>query len=229
MEKIREIVLPGEEIDLMGNKPGNGIYIENGKAYVEYLGVKTVKSGYLNIIPLSGRYQPQKGDKVIGKVVDIMPSNWVVDINAPYLAPLHVNDTPWKVDFGDTGKYLNVGDTIIAKIMSVNEVKQVWLTMKEPGLRKLEGGHVITVSPTKVPRIIGKDGSMIKILKDMTNSKIYVGQNGIIWIDGSIDSILKVVGAIRLIEREAHIIGLTDRVKDFLSKNKKENDENGRN
>ncbi len=224
MEKIREIVLPGEEIILGENKPGNGIYIENGKAYVEYLGVKSIKSGYVNIIPLSGRYQPQKGDKVIGKIVDIMSSNWVVDINAPYLAPLHVNDTPWKVDFGDTSKYLNVGDTILAKVMSVNEVKQVWLTLKEPGLRKLQGGHIITVSPTKVPRIIGKDGSMIKILKEMTNSKIYVGQNGVIWVEGTTESILQVVGAIRLIEREAHIIGLTDRVKEYLSKPKKEND-----
>ncbi|MGC8565066.1 MAG: exosome complex RNA-binding protein Rrp4 [Thermoplasmata archaeon] len=224
MEKIREIVLPGEEIILGENKPGNGIYVENGKAYVEYLGVKSIKSGYVNIIPLSGRYQPQKGDKVIGKIVDIMSSNWVVDINAPYLAPLHVNDTPWKVDFGDTSKYLNVGDTILAKVMSVNEVKQVWLTLKEPGLRKLQGGHIITVSPTKVPRIIGKDGSMIKILKEMTNSKIYVGQNGIIWVEGTTESILQIVGAIRLIEREAHIIGLTDRVKEYLSKPKKEND-----
>ncbi|MDP8011632.1 MAG: exosome complex RNA-binding protein Rrp4 [Thermoplasmata archaeon] len=221
MEKIREIVLPGEEIILGENKPGNGIFIENGKAYVEYLGVKSIKSGYVNIIPLSGKYQPQKGDKVIGKVVDILSSNWVVDINAPYLAPLHVNDTPWKVDFGDTSKYLNIGDTILAKVMSVNEVKQVWLTLKEPGLRKLQGGHIITVSPTKVPRIIGKDGSMIKILKDMTNSKIYVGQNGIIWVEGTTESILQVVGAIRLIEREAHIIGLTDRVKEYLSKPKK--------
>ncbi|MGC8663478.1 MAG: exosome complex RNA-binding protein Rrp4 [Thermoplasmata archaeon] len=221
MEKIREIVLPGEEIILGENKPGNGIYIENGKAYVEYLGVKSVKSGYVNIIPLSGKYQPQKGDKVIGKVVDILSSNWVVDINAPYMAPLHVNDTPWKVDFGDTSKYLNIGDTILAKVMSVNEVKQVWLTLKEPGLRKLLGGHLIIVSPTKVPRIIGKDGSMIKVLKDMTNSKIYVGQNGVIWVEGTTEAILQVVGAIRLIEREAHIIGLTDRVKEYLSKPKK--------
>lgn len=224
MEKIREIVLPGEEIVLGENKPGNGIYIDNGKAIVEYLGVKSIKSGYVNIIPLSGKYQPQKGDKVIGKVVDILSSNWVVDINAPYLAPLHVNDTPWKVEFGDTSRYLNIGDTILAKVMSVNEVKQVWLTLKEPGLRKLQGGHVITVSPTKVPRIIGKDGSMIKILKEMTDSKIYVGQNGIIWVDGTTDSILRVVGAIRLIEKEAHIIGLTDRVKEFLSKSKKGSD-----
>ncbi len=221
MEKIREIVLPGDPVNLQGNKPGNGIFVENGVAYAEYLGVKSIKSGYVNIIPLSGRYQPQKGDKVIGKIVDIAPSNWVVDINAPYLAPLHVNDTPWKIEFGDTGKYLNVGDTILAKVSSVNEVKQVWLTLKEQGLRKLEGGHVITVSPTKVPRIIGKDGSMIKVLKDLTNTKIYVGQNGVIWIDGKIDDIMKVVGAIRIIEREAHTIGLTDRVKEFLSNSKK--------
>ncbi|MGC8584967.1 MAG: exosome complex RNA-binding protein Rrp4 [Thermoplasmata archaeon] len=215
---IREIVLPGDMVDLQGNKPGTGIYMEDGKAYSEILGVKTVRSGYVNIIPLTGRYHPQKGDKVIGKVIDVLPSNWVLDINAPYLAPLHVNETSWKIDFGDTGKFLNIGDTVLAKIMSVNEVKQVWLTMKEQGLRKLEGGHIISVSPTKVPRIIGKEGSMIKMLKETTNTKIYIGQNGVIWIEGETDNILKVVGAIRMIEREAHTIGLTDRIKEYLNK-----------
>ena len=216
-KKVRDIVVPGEEIKLEG-KPGRGVFVENGKKYSAYLGILEQRAGYVNVIPLSGCYIPKKGDKVIGKIVDIAPLNWVVDINAPYYAPLHVNDVPWHVEFGDTGRFLSIGDVILAKVSNVNELGQVWITMKEQGLRKLEGGHIIKISPTKVPRVIGKNGSMIQMIKDYTKCRIYVGQNGVIWISGSPDEIIRVIKAIRIIESEAHIYGLTDKIKEFLER-----------
>ncbi len=216
-KRIRKIVVPGEKIDMEG-KPGRGVFTENGKMYSSYLGIVESRSGYVNVIPLSGCYIPKKGDKVIGKIVDLAPMNWVVDINAPYYAPLHVNDVPWRVEFGDTGRFLSIGDVVLAKVSNVNEMGQVWITLKEQGLRKLEGGHIIQISPSKVPRVIGKNGSMIQMLKDHTNCRIYVGQNGVIWISGSPEGIIKVIKAIRMIEREAHTFGLTDRIKEFLER-----------
>ncbi len=216
-KKVRDVVVPGEEIVVDG-KPGRGVFIENGVMHSMYLGIVDVRSGYVNVIPLSGCYIPKRGDKVIGKIVDLAPMNWVVDINAPYYAPLHVNDVPWRVEFGDTGRFLGLGDVILAKVSNVNEMGQVWITLKEQGLRKLEGGHLIHISPSKVPRVIGKGGSMIQMLKDSTNCRIYVGQNGTIWISGTPDGIVKVIKAIRMIEREAHTYGLTDRVKEFLER-----------
>lgn len=216
-KKVRDIVVPGEEITLEG-KPGRGVFVENGKMYSAYLGIVEARAGYVNVIPLSGCYIPKKGDKVIGKIVDLAPMNWVVDINAPYYAPLHVNDVPWRVEFGDTGRFLSIGDVILAKVSNVNELGQVWITMKEQGLRKLEGGHIIKIAPSKVPRVIGKGGSMIQMLKDYTNCRIYVGQNGMIWISGAPDGIITVIKAIRMIENEAHTYGLTDRIKEFLER-----------
>ena len=216
-KKFRKIVVPGEEIDEEG-KTGRGVFVENGKMYSEYLGIVEQRAGYVNVIPLSGCYIPKRGDRVIGKVVDLAPMNWVVDINAPYYAPLHVNDVPWRVEMGDTGRYLSIGDVILAKVSNVNELGQVWITMKEQGLRKLEGGHIIKISPTKVPRVIGKNGSMIQMIKEYTNCKIYVGQNGMIWIAGAPDDIIKVIKAIRIIESEAHTYGLTDKIKEFLER-----------
>ena len=217
MLKPREVVSPGEELEIGDMKPGMGVYIDNGKAYSQYLGVMQSRAGYLNVIPLSGRYIPKKGDKVIGKVVDVGPTVWTVDINAPYAAPLHVNDVPWRVEFGDTPRYMNIGDTVLVMVSNISEVKQVWITMKEQGLRKLEGGHLITIQPTKVPRVIGKEGSMIRMLKEHTGCRIYVGQNGVIWIDGEPERIVKLIKAIRLIEEGSHLMGLTDRVKSVLT------------
>ena len=215
--KSRKIVVPGEEIVEEG-KPGRGIFVEDGKFYSMYLGVVDIRAGFVNVIPLSGCYIPKKGDKVIGKITDLAPMNWVVDINAPYYAPLHVNDVPWRVDFGDTGRYLAIGDVILAKVSNVNELGQVWITMKEQGLRKLEGGHIIKISPSKVPRVIGKSGSMIQMLKEHTDCRIYVGQNGMIWINGPPEGIVKVIKSIRMIESESHTYGLTDRIKSFLER-----------
>jgi len=67
-----------------------------------------------------------------------------------------------------------------------------------------------------VPRVIGKNGSMISMLKRYTNCRIYVGKNGRIWVDGEVDGIRKIEKAVRLIERDAHTYGLTKRVLDLL-------------
>ena len=219
----REIVIPGDLLDASGLKPGSGAYAENGKVFAAQLGIKSVKSNFVNVIPLGGRYIPATGDSIIGKVIDIGPSNWLIDINSPYPAPLHVNEVPWRVEFGDTSKYLNVGDTLLAKVLMVDETKRVQVTMKEQGLRKLSGGQVIDISYCKVPRVIGKGGSMIQLIKSHTNCRIFIGQNGRIWLDGEIESMVTAIHAIRMIEEGAQESRLTEKVKEYLESVTKSN------
>jgi exosome complex component RRP4 len=219
----REIVIPGDLLDASGLKAGSGAYAEDGKVFAAQLGIKSVKSNFVNVIPLGGRYIPTAGDSVIGKVIDIGPSNWLIDINSPYPAPLHVNEVPWRVEFGDTSKYLNVGDTLLAKVLMVDETKRVQVTMKEQGLRKLSGGQVIDITYTKVPRVIGKGGSMIQLIKSHTNCRIFIGQNGRIWLDGEIESMVTAIHAIRMIEEGAQASRLTEKVKEYLESVTKSN------
>jgi exosome complex component RRP4 len=212
----REIVIPGDLLDSGKLKAGAGTYTQDGKVYAAQLGILSIKSNFVNVIPLGGRYIPAPGDSVIGKVIDIGPSNWLIDINSPYPAPLHVNEVPWRVDFGDTARFMNVGDTLLAKVLIVDETKRVQVTMKEQGLRKLQGGQVMEISYSKVPRVIGKGGSMVQMIKNMTNTRIFVGQNGRIWLDGEIENIVFAIRAIKMIEENAHTSRLTERVKDYL-------------
>jgi exosome complex component RRP4 len=139
-----------------------------------------------------------------------------VDIRAPYPAPLHVNEVPWRVEFGDTARFLSVGDTILAKIQNVDEIKRVHVTMNDHDLRRLTGGLITEISHSKVPRVIGKGGSMITLIKRYTKCRMFVGQNGRIWIDGNTEDIIVAVRAIEKIEAEAQILGLTDSIKTFL-------------
>lgn len=215
-ESAREIVVPGDLLAISSKKAGPGTYSEGGKIFAAQLGIKSVRQDSITVVPLAGQYIPMRGDLVVGKIIDIGPSNWLVDINSPYPAPLHVNEVPWRVEFGETGKFMGVGDVVLLKIVGVDEMKRIQVSMQEHGLRKLTGGMVIEVSPSKVPRIIGKNGSMIQMLKNETGCRIYVGQNGRIWIDGELDSIVRAVQAIKMIEDEAHNLGLTEKVKTYL-------------
>ena len=218
----RELVLPGDFITDGKFRAGSGTYMDNGKIYASTLGIKSIRSDFVNVVPLAGQYIPKVGDQVIGIVMDMGPSNWLVDINSPYPAPMHINEAPWRVDFGDTARYLKVGEVILARIFMVDEVKHVQVSMKDHGLRKLQGGQILEISHSKVPRVIGRNGSMIEMIKNNTNCRIIVGQNGRIWVDGEIDSIDNAVKAIRLIEVEAQSIGLTERLKEFLENIQKE-------
>ena len=135
---------------------------------------------------------------------------------------MHVNEVPWDVDFGETEKYLNYGDSIMAKVLQVDQEKKLQVTLKDRNLYKLKGGYILNVEPSKVPRIIGKKGSMISLLKKYTKCRIFVGQNGRIWIDGEEDGVKKVINTIKRIENESLSFGLTNKIEELLKKDAKD-------
>lgn len=220
--KDKDIAVPGETIAKgMDYLPAYGTYRDGDNIIAGKLGLIGIDGRLVKVIPLSGRYVPKNGDVIIGKVIDITFSGWRIDTNSAYSAMLSLKDgTSDFVERGaDLTRYYNIGDYVMVKIINVTSQKLVDLTMRGPGLRKLEGGRIIKVACTKVPRIIGKQGSMIKMLKDATGCRILVGQNGIVWIHGEPEMEVKTVETIRKIESEAHIAGLTDSIKEYLDSN----------
>jgi exosome complex component RRP4 len=219
-EDKRDIVIPSEFLgDAKKLKAGRGTFIENGKIYSEKLGILSKKSNFINIIPIKGKYDPIVGDFIIGIVEEPLSSSWLVNINAPYPALLHINEVPWDVEFGETDKYLNKGDAVLAKILDVSAEKKLQITLKDRNLYKIKGGYITYIEPSKVPRLIGKKGSMISLLKKYSNSRIFIGKNGRIWIDGKDKNIAKVLNAINIIENESISFGLTDKIENLLKEN----------
>lgn len=214
----REIVLPGHLIGELKNfRPGKGTIIENGKIYSGILGIVHENPPYVDVVPIKGRYNAIVDDPVIGIIEEAMSSSWLVDINAPYPALLHVNEVPWEVNFGETEKFLNTGDSIMTKVLRVDLDKKLQVTMKDRNLYKIRGGYIMNVEPSKVPRIIGKQGSMIGLLKKHTRCRIFVGQNGRIWIDGDDENVVIAQQTIQLIEKESISFGLTNKIEEFLA------------
>ncbi len=219
--KDKEIVVPGDKIASgMGFLPGRGTFRKNSDILAEKLGILNVDGNVMKIVSLSGVYLPKVNDRVIAKVIDVLMSGWRFDLNSAYSAVLSMKEaTSEFIQKGaDLTKYFQINDIVVCKITNVTSQKLIDVTMSGPGLRKLRGGRLIKVNTNKVPRIIGKEGSMVSMIKNATGCNIIVGQNGLVWIDGEPDKEVITVKAVKMVESEAHTAGLTDKVAAFLEK-----------
>ena len=217
----KDVVVPGEVLaEGMEFLPSFGTYRAKEEIIASRLGMVNIDQKVIKIVPLSGKYMPREGDVVIGKVFDINFAGWMTDINCAYSSLLGLKEgTSAFVEKGDDlTRFYAIGDYIVAKISLVTSQKSINLTTKGPGLRKITGGRVINISPMKVPRVIGKKGSMVEMIKEATKCNIVVGQNGLVWIDGEPEKMIVAEKIIRKIDEDAHQEGLTDKIKQMLEK-----------
>jgi exosome complex component RRP4 len=197
-------------------KPGPGTYRTGGKIYASVLGLLSERPPLVSVIPLSGRYIPKPNDVVIGTVTDVQGTFWLLDIGAPRWAPLHMTGTPWQVEVGETERFLRVGDAVIVQVENLDPTGRIGVTMNGEGLGKLEGGTIVRISPARIPRVVGRNGSMIQTIRDHTGADVVVGQNGRVWVGGSPEAIGRVSEVLRIIEANAQHSGLTERVESYL-------------
>jgi exosome complex component RRP4 len=220
LTKDKDIAVPGEVLAQgMDYIPADGAYRQGDDVIALRLGLVSIDGRAIKLIPLSGRYMPKDGDVIIAKVIDVLMSGWRVELNSAYSAMLPVKEsgTGYIEKNEDLTKYYDVGDYIVCKIINVTSQKLIDITMRDHGLKKLSEGRIMLVPPNKVPRIIGKQGSMVGIIKQATNCTITVGQNGVIWMKGTTpEGELLAVQTIEKIIREAHKQGLTDEISKFL-------------
>ncbi|PIN92577.1 RNA-binding protein [Candidatus Pacearchaeota archaeon CG_4_10_14_0_2_um_filter_31_10] len=219
----RDIVVPGEIIakgeDFL---PGEGTIRDGEEIVAVRYGLLDKSERLLKIIPMKGVYIPRKGNTIIGMVTDITLNGWFVDINSPYNSFLTIKECSAYVPRGrDLSDYYKVGDFLTAKVLALRG-KVYDLTMKESkSLHKISDGLIIVVNPHAVPRIIGRGGSMIGMIKEETETNITVGQNGLIWIKGKEDDMeILAKDAIEFIAKKPFVDGLTESVKEFLEKRK---------
>lgn len=221
-ERERPIFLPGELLsEREGKKIGENVYEENGKVFSKVIGIPRITESEISVIALSGKYIPKIGDRVIGTIIGVEISGWVVDINSPYTAFLPLGEAVEEfVDTSrvDISKYYDVNEIIFCRISKVTKNKIVQVSMHDLHAKKLVGGVLVKITPSKVPRVIGKGGSMVNLIKNKTNCELLVGQNGVIWVKGR--DMSKAIEAILLIEKESHIIGLTEKVERMFGEEK---------
>ena len=222
--EMRQLVAPGDLIAEGEYIAGENTYTEDNKIYASRIGLVEYEDKKVNVVALRAFYIPRIGDIVIGTVVEVGFNGWTVDINSPYLALLRASDVlsrPFKPQKDDLSQVLDVGDLVVAKIISYDRTHDPQLTVGEPGLGKITRGEITRITPTKIPRVIGRKGSMISMIKQETGCQIILGLNGVILITGkNLEDEQLAMMAIRKIEQESHTSGLTDRITQMLEEEK---------
>jgi exosome complex component RRP4 len=230
----RQIVTPGDLIAEGEYIAGENTFIEKGKIYAARVGIVEYETKKIDVVALKAFYVPRTGDIVIGTITEVGFNGWTVDINSPYIALLRASDVlsrPFKPQKDDLPQVLDAGDLIVAKVVSYDRTHDPQLTVAEPGLGKITRGQILKITPTKIPRVIGRKGSMISMIKQETGCNIILGLNGVILITGkTIEDEQLAMRAIFKIEQESHTSGLTDRITQMLKeeKSKKEEKQNER-
>ncbi len=217
----RTIVVPGEVISSGEDfLPGEGARREGEDIVASRYGLAEKVGRVVKIIPFSGAFIPRRNNVVIGRVSDIVHSGWIIDIDYASNGFLPLMESPRFVNKGEMDQFLAIGDVVAAKVWNVTP-KGIDLAMKGKGLGKLEGGFIFRVNPSRVPRIIGREGSMINLIKENTGCNITIGQNGWIWVKGSdLDSELKARKSIEFIAEKVLVSGLTEKVENWFKENK---------
>jgi exosome complex component RRP4 len=215
------IVLPGDKISDSPIRMENAI-VENGKTYATVIGMFDESKGAF--IPLESVWYPRQGDFVIGIVENSKNNVYTIQLDSPFRGLILPPPRPRfgrRMDdrFGgrqreERQEVLHVGDVVSAFVREVKrEADQIILILERH--RRLFGGKLVEVRPSKVPRIIGKASTMLKQLEDGTKCTILVGLNGIVWIKG--ENVPLAQKAIVKIQDEAHISGLTQRISELLA------------
>ncbi len=219
---VKRYVLPGDLI-VEGNphiKPLANVIKIGDRLHSTRIGIVEVSQNGVKVIPLSGIYIPRVGDLVIGKIIDYSALAWEVDINSCFLGHLPAQDvfgkefTPGR---DDLTKRFDKGDVIACRILNFDRTRDPLLTVADKDLGKISEGELVKIGPTKVPRLIGKRGSMIQMIEHLTRCRIVVGQNGVLVVTGADKDMRDVaVKAIKMVEEGAHTMNLTERVKEML-------------
>jgi len=158
---------------------------------------------------LFGYYMPEVNDIVIGKVIDVLSNGWIIDINSPYVGKLSLKDTG--VDPSDLYTY---GDYILCQIVKMTKNKLIDLEIKKK--EKLNDGLILKVDPARIPRLIGKNSSMLNLIKEYLKIDIIIGKNGRVYLNGDINNVLKAVDIIKFVINNSYKRGLTEKVKEIL-------------
>ena len=220
----RQLVVPGDLIAEGDYIAGDNTYKEKDKIFASRVGIVEYETKKVDVVALKSFYIPRMGDIVIGTITEVGFNGWMVDINSPYPALLRASDVlsrPFKPQKDDLPQVLDAGDLVVAKVVSYDRTHDPHLTVAEPGLGKITRGQILKVTPTKVPRIIGRKGSMISMIKQETGCNIILGVNGVVLITGkTLEDEQLAMMALLKIEAESHTTGLTDRITQMLKEEK---------
>ena len=222
-ESKKRHVLPGDFITTAPLRLQNNVVLEGKRIISTTIGLSDVSDDSVRVISLTGVYLPKTDDLVIGTIQYIHGNSWFADINSCYQGMLLGQDVFGRGSYptkSEMEERLSKGDIIFAKIANSDRQREPLISIADQSLGKIDSGELVKISPAKIPRLIGKQGSMIQTIEGSTNATITVGQNCLIVVScDETNGLLKALAAIRMVDEQAHLVNLTDKVKKMLESN----------
>ncbi|ABK78159.1 exosome complex RNA-binding protein [Cenarchaeum symbiosum A] len=216
----RKRVMPGDVITTGPYRPEQNTILEGRNIVATVVGVSEIADDAVSVIPLTGMYYPKVGDLVIGKVTSHSSLAWEVEINSCYVGFLPASDVfgrGFDAQGDELSSKLAKGELVAARVANFDRTRDPLVTVAERDLGKIDTGDLVTISPSKVARLIGKRGAMIETIEKATGATVTIGQNGRVVVScESPDGLLKAKKAIQMVEEQAHMSNLTDRVRSML-------------
>ena len=220
MENKRKYVIPGDVVTTGPFRPEQNVILEGNKIISTSIGISEIYDDSVKVIPLTGKYIPKINDLVIGKVISHTSLSWELDINSCYVGFLPAQDVfgrDFSAHADELTSKLKTGDLVAARIANFDRTRDPLVTISDRDLGKIDSGDLVKISPSKIPRLIGKRGTMIQTIEMATNAAITIGQNGwVVVLCESAEGLLKAKEAIQMIDEKAHVANLTDQVKEML-------------
>ena len=220
MDNRRKYVIPGDVVTTGPFRPEQNVVLEGNKIISTTIGVSEIYDDSVKVISLTGKYIPKINDLVIGKVISHTSLSWELDINSCYVGFLPAQDVfgrDFSAHADELTSKLKAGDLVAARIANFDRTRDPLVTISDRDLGKIDSGDLIKISPSKVPRLIGKRGTMIQTIETATDAIITIGQNG--WVVVACENpegLLKAKKAIQMVNEQAHVANLTDQVKEMF-------------
>ncbi len=222
MADKRKYVIPGDVITTGPFRPEQNVVLVGDKIISTTIGISEIYDDSVKVLSLTAKYLPKIDDLVIGKVISHTSLSWELDINSCYVGFLPAQDVfgrDFSAHADELASKLKTGDLVAARIANFDRTRDPLVTISDRDLGKIDSGDLVKISPSKVPRLIGKKGSMIQMIEMSTDAAVTIGQNG--WVVVSCESpegLLKAKKAIEMVNDKAHVVNLTDQVKEMLDK-----------
>ena len=222
-EPKKRYVLPGDFITTAPLRLQGNVVLEGKRIISTTIGLSDISDDSARVISLTGVYMPKIDDLVIGTITTVAGSSWFADINSCYQGMLLGQDVFGRGSYptpSEMRERLDKGDIIFAKIANSDRQREPLISIADKNLGRIDSGELASISPTRVPRLIGKRGSMIQTIEASTNATLTVGQNGLVVVScEETNGLLKALAAIRMVDEQAHLVDLTDKVKKMLKSN----------
>lgn len=180
------IVTPGE---LVTDDPvwmkGHGTYYLDNDTYSSVAGTVSRVNRLLSVIPIRGRYQPETGDHVVGRITEVGQKRWKVDIGSKQDAVLMLGSVNLpggvlrrknEADELQMRNFLKEGDLLNAEVQSLFQDGSASLHTRSLKYGKLRNGVFVQVPSSLVVR------SKYHSHELPGGVSVIIGVNGYVWL-----------------------------------------------